>query len=70
MTMMIEKDYSWCCFGCLCRKKKDHQKVGAYDANVAYDEEENRKKFPLNFNILTQIFSIRRRRTAKRREKS
>jgi hypothetical protein len=43
MTMMIEKDYSFCCFGCLCRKKTDHQKVGAYDANVVFDEEDDCK---------------------------
>lgn len=43
MTLMIEKDYSMCCFGCLCRKKGDHQKVGAYDANVVFDEEDDCK---------------------------
>ena len=43
MTMMIEKDYSFCCFGCICRKKKGHQKVGTFDANVVFDEEDDRK---------------------------
>ena len=39
MTSDIEKDFSFCCFGCLCRKKNQSQKVGAYDAEVDYNDE-------------------------------
>jgi hypothetical protein len=39
----IEKDVSFCCFGCSCKKKEMGANTAAYDANVAYDEEDERK---------------------------
>jgi hypothetical protein len=54
ITLQINKDISFFCFGCLCRKKNDHQKVGAYDANVVFDEEDDRKYF--KFCIFLIIF--------------
>lgn len=43
LTNYIEKSTSFCCFGCMCRKKDDTQKVGIYDANVVFDEEDDCK---------------------------
>ena len=41
----VVADRSIFCFGCICRKKKAGTKIGAEDAEVIFDEEEERNLY-------------------------
>jgi len=44
ITFKLNSDISMFCFGCICRKKNNKQKIGARDAIVDFDDNEDRKK--------------------------
>ena len=53
LTFKINADRSAFCFGCICRKKNNRQKIGPTDAVVDYDEDDSRKNIPLLIPLST-----------------